>query len=55
MTVEPIIEFPDKQMHYRVEDTVLITSGTPEILSAAVPKEMVRLRGWLAAKVANKE
>jgi Xaa-Pro aminopeptidase len=40
VTVEPIVEFPDKHMHYRVEDTILITSGAPEILSAAVPKEM---------------
>ncbi|HET7871616.1 MAG TPA: Xaa-Pro peptidase family protein, partial [Terriglobales bacterium] len=40
VTVEPIIEFPEKLMHFRVEDTVLITSGAPEILSAGVPKEM---------------
>lgn len=40
VTVEPIIEFPDKQMHYRVEDTILITDGAPEILSNAIPKEM---------------
>lgn len=40
VTVEPIVEFPDKHMHYRVEDTILITTGAPEILSAAVPKEM---------------
>lgn len=40
VTVEPIIEFPDKQMHYRVEDTILITDGAPEILSSAIPKEM---------------
>jgi Xaa-Pro aminopeptidase len=41
VTVEPIIEFPDKNMHYRIEDTILITDGVPEILSSAVPKEMV--------------
>lgn len=40
VTVEPIVEFLDKQIHFRVEDTVLITSGAPEILSSAVPKEM---------------
>ena len=40
VTVEPIVEFADKQMHYRVEDTVLITSGEPEILSSAIPKEL---------------
>jgi Xaa-Pro aminopeptidase len=26
-------------MHYRVEDTILITSGAPENLSTAIPKE----------------
>jgi len=25
VTVEPIIEFPDKHWHFRVEDTILIT------------------------------
>ena len=32
VTVEPFIDLPDKQMHYRVEDTILITSGAPENL-----------------------
>lgn len=40
VTIEPIVEFPDKQMHFRVEDTVLVTENGPEILSSAVPKEM---------------
>ena len=40
VTVEPIVEFPDKQMHFRVEDTILVTENGPEILSSAVPKEM---------------
>jgi Xaa-Pro aminopeptidase len=40
ITVEPIVEFPDKQMHFRVEDTVLITNGEPEVLSFAIPKEL---------------
>jgi Xaa-Pro aminopeptidase len=40
VTVEPIVEFPDKQMHFRVEDTVLVTANGPEILSSAVVKEM---------------
>ena len=41
VTVEPIVEFADKQMHFRVEDTILITDSGPEILSTGVPKEMV--------------
>ena len=40
VTVEPIIEFPEKAMHFRIEDTILITEAGPEILSSAVPKEM---------------
>jgi Xaa-Pro aminopeptidase len=40
ITVEPIIEFPEKHEHYRVEDTILITDGPPEILSAGIPKEI---------------
>jgi Xaa-Pro aminopeptidase len=40
VTVEPIVEFVDKRMHYRVEDTILTTDGAPEILSSAVPKEL---------------
>ncbi len=40
ITVEPIVEFPEKQMHFRVEDTILITDSGPEILSSGVAKEM---------------
>lgn len=40
VTVEPIVEFPEQRMHFRVEDTVLITENGPEILSSGVAKEM---------------
>jgi len=40
VTVEPIVEFPDKHWHFRVEDTILITANGPEVLSASVPKEI---------------
>ena len=43
IAVEPIIEIPEKQLHVRIEDTVLITEGEPVILSAAVPKEVDEL------------
>jgi Xaa-Pro aminopeptidase len=43
MTVEPIVEFVDKRMHFRVEDTILITEHGPEILSAGVPKELAEV------------
>jgi Xaa-Pro aminopeptidase len=40
VTVEPIVEFPDKHWHFRVEDTILITPDGHEVLSASVPKEI---------------
>jgi Xaa-Pro aminopeptidase len=40
IAVEPIIEIPDKHLHVRIEDTILITDSDPVILSAAVPKEI---------------
>jgi Xaa-Pro aminopeptidase len=40
VTVEPIVEFLDQHMHFRVEDTVLVTDNGPEILSSGVAKEM---------------
>ncbi len=43
VTVEPIVEFPEKHMHFRTEDTVLITNGEPEVLSAGVVKEMAEV------------
>jgi Xaa-Pro aminopeptidase len=49
VTVEPIVEFFDKPMHFRVEDTVLITSGAPEILSSAVPKEIAEVEALVGS------
>jgi Xaa-Pro aminopeptidase len=43
VTVEPIVEFPEKKMHFRVEDTILVTEGEPENLSAGVVKEMAEV------------
>jgi Xaa-Pro aminopeptidase len=53
VTVEPIVEFLDKQTHFRVEDTVLITSGSPEILSSAVPKEMADVEALVGSAAGN--
>jgi Xaa-Pro aminopeptidase len=50
VTVEPIVEFPDKHMHYRVEDTILITAGAPELLSAGVPKEMAEIENLVGSE-----
>lgn len=49
VTVEPIVEFPDKQLHFRVEDTLLITNGAPENLSAAVPKELQQVESLVGS------
>jgi Xaa-Pro aminopeptidase len=54
ITVEPIVEFPGKQMHFRVEDTVLITEGEPEILSAAIPKEIVDVEKLVGSEAKEK-
>ncbi|HEV8076637.1 MAG TPA: Xaa-Pro peptidase family protein [Candidatus Acidoferrum sp.] len=54
ITVEPIVEFPDKQMHFRVEDTILITEGEPEILSAAIPKEITDVEKLVGSEAKEK-
>jgi len=54
ITVEPIVEFPDKQMHFRVEDTVLITNGEPEILSSAIPKEIADVEKLVGSEAKEK-
>jgi Xaa-Pro aminopeptidase len=38
--VEPILEFPDRKIHLRLEDTILITEGGAENLTASVPAEL---------------
>lgn len=43
VTVEPIVEFPDKRIHFRVEDTILITDSGSESLTSGVPKELAEV------------
>jgi len=54
ITVEPIVEFPDKQMHFRVEDTILITNGEPEILSSGIPKEIADVEKLVGSEAKEK-
>jgi Xaa-Pro aminopeptidase len=49
-TVEPIVEFPDQHMHFRVEDTILVTDNGPEILSSTVPKELQEVEKLVGSK-----
>jgi Xaa-Pro aminopeptidase len=58
--VEPIIQFEDKKIHMRLEDTVLLTERGAENLTAGVPAEvdqvygLVKERGMNAASVAGR-
>jgi len=40
LAIEPIVDIPDQKLHIRIEDTVLVTATSVEVLSAAVPKEV---------------
>jgi Xaa-Pro aminopeptidase len=53
VTVEPIVEFPDKHWHFRVEDTILITANGPEVLSSAIPKEMADVEKLVGSQPAS--
>ena len=38
IAAEPIVEDTSRQPHVRIEDTVLFTEASPEILNSGVPK-----------------
>ena len=50
VTVEPIVEFPEKHMHFRVEDTILVTENGREILSSGVVKEAADVESLIGSK-----
>ncbi len=58
--VEPVLEFSDKKIHLRLEDTIVITANGAENLTAAVPAELepvytlVKQRGVNSADLAGR-
>ena len=57
--VEPVLEFPDRKIHMRLEDTVVLTGAGAENLTAGVPAELeplyalIRQRGVNSAAIAG--
>ena len=57
VTVEPIVEFPDKHWHFRVEDTILITPngrGSPVVQCSQGDRRCREAGGNLARRRADK-
>jgi Xaa-Pro aminopeptidase len=59
--VEPVLEFPERKIHLRLEDTILITATGAENLTAGVPVavdsiyRLIRERGVNSSPVAGTE
>jgi Xaa-Pro aminopeptidase len=51
--VEPILQFPERKIHIRLEDTVVLTEKGPENLTAAVPAEVEPLYALIKEKGVN--
>jgi Xaa-Pro aminopeptidase len=51
--VEPILQFPERKIHIRLEDTVVLTEKGPENLTAAVPAELEPLYALIREKGVN--
>ena len=43
LNVEPILQFPERKIHIRLEDTVVLTEKGPEILKDAGPADLLPL------------
>jgi len=51
--VEPILQFPERKIHLRLEDTVVLTEQGPENLTAAVPAELEAVYALVKEKGIN--
>jgi Xaa-Pro aminopeptidase len=51
--VEPMLQFPERKIHVRLEDTVVLTEKGPENLTAAVPAEVDPLYALIQEKGIN--
>ena len=51
--VEPILQFPERKIHLRLEDTVVLTEKGAENLTAAVPAEIEPLYALIKEKGVN--
>jgi Xaa-Pro aminopeptidase len=51
--VEPILQFPERKIHLRLEDTVVLTEKGPENLTASVPAEVEPLYALIKEKGVN--
>jgi Xaa-Pro aminopeptidase len=51
--VEPFLQFPDRKIHLRLEDTVVLTEKGAENLTAAVPAELEPLYALIREKGVN--
>jgi Xaa-Pro aminopeptidase len=47
IAVEPIIEIKEKNLHVRIEDTILVTEGEAVVLTEASPKEVDELLAFM--------
>lgn len=53
LNVEPIIEFRDKKIHMRLEDTILVTETGSENLTAGIPAELDQVYALIKQKRMN--